>query len=88
MVDGGLLARLLDRDDALSRRLREMATVHIVPHMNPDGAIRGHLRCNAAGANLNREWATPTIERSPLGVLDPQGHGCLRRRLLSRCARR
>ena len=51
----GFLARLLDRDDALSRRLREIATFHIVPHMNPDGAIRGHLRCNAAGANLNRE---------------------------------
>ena len=33
--------------------------------MNPDGAIRGHLRCNAAGANLNREWAEPSVERSP-----------------------
>ena len=24
--------------------------------MNPDGSRRGHLRTNAAGANLNREW--------------------------------
>ena len=61
----GFLARLLDRDDALARRLLDAVTVHVVPHMNPDGAIRGHLRCNAAGANLNREWAAPTIERSP-----------------------
>lgn len=61
----GFLGRLLDSNDAISRHLRSMATLHIVPHMNPDGATRGHLRCNAAGANLNREWAEPTIERSP-----------------------
>jgi len=74
----GFLARLLDPADAISRRLRERATVHVVPHMNPDGAIRGHLRCNAAGANLNREWETPTIERSPevhwtLAAMDVSG---------------
>ena len=61
----GFLARLLDPSDALARRLRDMVTMHVVPHMNPDGAIRGHLRCNAAGANLNREWAEPSVERSP-----------------------
>ncbi|MEO6291887.1 MAG: carboxypeptidase family protein, partial [Burkholderiaceae bacterium] len=32
---------------------------------NPDGALRGNLRTNAAGANLNREWQSPTLERSP-----------------------
>lgn len=26
---------------------------------------RGHLRTNACGANLNREWSHPTAERSP-----------------------
>lgn len=26
---------------------------------------RGHLRTNACGANLNREWAHPTAHRSP-----------------------
>jgi len=74
----GFLARLLDPDEAVSRRLLELVTVHTVPHMNPDGAIRGHLRCNAAGANLNREWDTPTIERSPevhwtLAAMDRSG---------------
>ena len=74
----GFLARLTNPSDALSRRLREVATIHVVPHMNPDGAIRGHLRCNAAGANLNREWATPTLERSPevyvtLAAMDQSG---------------
>ncbi|MFQ3595559.1 MAG: carboxypeptidase family protein, partial [Sphingomonadaceae bacterium] len=38
---------------------------HVVPNMNPDGSRRGYLRTNAAGANLNREWANPTAERSP-----------------------
>ena len=41
------------------------ATVHVVPNMNPDGTRRGHLRTNAAGVNLNREWHAPSRERSP-----------------------
>ena len=41
------------------------ASVHIVPNMNPDGTRRGHLRTNAAGVNLNREWHTPSPDRSP-----------------------
>ncbi|MCK6506757.1 M14-type cytosolic carboxypeptidase [Myxococcota bacterium] len=61
----GFLGRLLDPDDALARQVRAAATVHVVPHMNPDGATRGHLRTNAAGANLNREWQEPTAARSP-----------------------
>ena len=41
------------------------ATVHVVPNMNPDGSRRGHLRTNAIGVNLNREWDAPSLERSP-----------------------
>lgn len=68
----GLLERLLDPEDALARALRSRLTFHIVPNMNPDGSVRGHLRCNAVGANLNREWHAPTAERSPevLNVLN------------------
>jgi murein tripeptide amidase MpaA len=33
--------------------------------MNPDGSVRGNLRTNASGANLNREWLAPSLERSP-----------------------
>ena len=61
----GLLDRLLDQNDALAAQLRDKATFYLVPNMNPDGSVRGHLRCNACGANLNREWETPTLERSP-----------------------
>ncbi|NBU12374.1 MAG: hypothetical protein EBT40_02960, partial [Betaproteobacteria bacterium] len=50
----GLLEALLG-DSPAAVAVRERATVHVVPNMNPDGSVRGHLRCNAAGANLNRE---------------------------------
>lgn len=61
----GLLARLLDEADPVARKLRKIARFHIVPNMNPDGSFRGHLRTNAAGVNLNREWAGPSLENSP-----------------------
>ncbi|HZG46130.1 MAG TPA: M14-type cytosolic carboxypeptidase, partial [Allosphingosinicella sp.] len=61
----GALEKLLDRADPVSRRLRQRATFHLVPNMNPDGTRRGHLRTNAAGVNLNREWHEPSAERSP-----------------------
>ena len=61
----GLIERLLDRADPVARRLAEGAVVHIVPNMNPDGAVLGNLRTNAAGANLNREWMSPSMETSP-----------------------
>jgi murein tripeptide amidase MpaA len=61
----GALERLLDDGDPVARRLLDAATFHIVPNMNPDGSRRGHLRTNAAGTNLNREWHEPTAERSP-----------------------
>lgn len=61
----GALERLCDPADPVARRLRQKARFHIVPNMNPDGSRRGHLRTNAAGVNLNREWHAPTAERSP-----------------------
>ena len=86
----GLLHRLLGLRqpggavDGLARRLLSQFTFHIVPNMNPDGAVRGHLRTNACGANLNREWCTtgeyeaPTLARSPevlhaLAAMDATG---------------
>ncbi len=61
----GLLYRLLDEEDGLSRKLLNDAVFYIIPNMNPDGAARGHLRTNAVGTNLNREWAAPSAEKSP-----------------------
>ena len=61
----GFLARLLDEADPIARALLAKACFHVVPNMNPDGSRRGHLRTNAAGANLNREWRDASLERSP-----------------------
>jgi murein tripeptide amidase MpaA len=74
----GALEKLLDGADPVARRLREKASFHIVPNMNPDGSRRGHLRTNAAGINLNREWHSPSLEKSPevfhvLAAMDKSG---------------
>ncbi|MFB1028072.1 MAG: M14-type cytosolic carboxypeptidase [Thauera sp.] len=61
----GLLERVLDNADPVARKVREHAVLHIVPNMNPDGAVRGNLRTNAAGRNLNREWREPDPAASP-----------------------
>lgn len=65
----GALERLCDQEDSVARLLRQKATLHLVPNMNPDGSRRGHLRTNAVGVNLNREWHEPTMARSPEVVL-------------------
>ena len=56
----GLITRLLNPKDNLVKELLTKAVFYLIPNMNPDGSIRGHLRTNAKGINLNREWQTPT----------------------------
>lgn len=64
LVEGTLNA-LLDLANPTARAILDEAVLYVVPNMNPDGSVRGNLRTNAAGANLNREWMTPSIETSP-----------------------
>jgi len=61
----GALDKLTDPDDPVARVLRRDCTFRVVPNMNPDGSRRGHLRTNALGVNLNREWHAPSAEKSP-----------------------
>ena len=61
----GALDMLTDPADPHARKLRQLCRFHVVPNCNPDGSRRGHLRTNAAGVNLNREWHDPSAERSP-----------------------
>lgn len=54
------------------------AVFYIVPNANPDGTFRGHLRTNASGANLNREWQAPSLQRSPeVGVAHSRAARCM-----------
>jgi murein tripeptide amidase MpaA len=61
----GAIDLLTDPASPHGRVLRQTCRFHLIPNMNPDGSFRGHLRTNAIGVNLNREWHVPTAERSP-----------------------
>lgn len=61
----GFVERLLDEADGSANALLDKAVVYAVPNINPDGSRRGHLRTNAVGTNLNREWAEPSLAKSP-----------------------
>ncbi|MCQ8186606.1 M14 family metallopeptidase [Parvularcula maris] len=74
----GFCEALLDPDNNMAQSLLREASVYVVPMMNPDGVARGHLRTNAAGTDLNRAWAEPSMEASPevalvLGKMDETG---------------
>lgn len=61
----GFINRLLDENDSVSRKILQKAVFYLVPNINVDGSILGNLRVNAAGKNLNREWANPSQDNSP-----------------------
>jgi murein tripeptide amidase MpaA len=61
----GMLDRLLDPSEPVATALLDKAVLYVVPNMNPDGTVGGWNRGNAVGANLNREWVSPSKERSP-----------------------
>jgi murein tripeptide amidase MpaA len=61
----GCIERLLDENNPASKILLEKCNLFLVPNMNPDGSRRGHLRTNAVGRNLNREWADADLKNSP-----------------------
>ena len=61
----GFLDHLLEEDDPVPRKILEKAVIYIVPYLNIDGGIRGNIRTNARGIDLNREWENPSKEMSP-----------------------
>ena len=61
----GALEALCDPADPVARVLRRECRLYVVPNCNPDGSYRGHLRTNAIGINLNREWDKASAEKSP-----------------------
>ncbi|KAJ9529980.1 hypothetical protein QJQ45_023235 [Haematococcus lacustris] len=74
----GLLQRLTDCSDPVAHALLTGCVFYTIPNMCPDGSVRGHLRTNAAGANLNRHWAGPDPQLVPevhatLAAMDQSG---------------
>lgn len=61
----GFVNRLLDTEDPASLLLLQKAVVYMIPNVNIDGSIMGHIRGNSLGIDLNREWGKPSIEKSP-----------------------
>jgi murein tripeptide amidase MpaA len=55
----GFIGRLCEAD-ADAKELLGKARVFLVPRMNPDGCALGNHRSNAAGIDLNRQWASPS----------------------------
>ena len=51
--------------ESFAEPLLDHAQIYLVPNMNPDGSFAGHLRCNAAGVDLNRAWMAPNETSSP-----------------------
>jgi murein tripeptide amidase MpaA len=56
-IDG--FVRRLCRRDSTAQKLLDAASILVVPRMNPDGCALGNHRSNAAGIDLNRQWADP-----------------------------
>jgi hypothetical protein len=54
----GLIARLLQDNEAARRRLQKYC-VYILPMANKDGVAHGRTRFNLDGKDLNRDWDRP-----------------------------
>ncbi len=61
----GVIHRLMEEADPVSKKLLSEYVFLLIPNMNPDGSFNGNLRTNFLGVNLNREWLKPSIEKSP-----------------------
>ena len=61
----GAIRKMLNDQDSLTQKILQSCDLYLIPNMNPDGSRRGHLRTNAAGRNLNREWESPSMESAP-----------------------
>jgi murein tripeptide amidase MpaA len=55
----GLIEYLISSDPG-AKLLRDRFVFKIVPVLNPDGVVVGNYRCSLSGADLNRQWISPS----------------------------
>lgn len=46
--------------DSRAKKLRSSFVFYVIPMLNPDGVIFGNYRCSVTGADLNRNWISPS----------------------------
>lgn len=61
----GMLDVLTRKDDPRSQELRRRFVFVVIPHLNPDGVVRGHWRMDTRGVNLNRCYVEPQLDAEP-----------------------
>ena len=61
----GVVEFLLRVDDPRAAAARDAYVFNIIPCLNPDGAFRGHYRCDTLGQNLNRCYDAPDAAKQP-----------------------
>jgi hypothetical protein len=61
----GVVEFLLRVDDPRAAAARDAYAFKIIPCLNPDGAFRGHYRCDTLGQNLNRCYDAPDVAKQP-----------------------
>ena len=61
LVEGLLRALLSQRNATTVQRLLNIAEVHVVPMLNPDGVVVGNSRVSLGGVDMNRRWGAQVL---------------------------
>lgn len=61
----GVIDFLIEKDNPVSKSLRNLYIFKIVPMLNPDGVINGNFRNDLLGKDLNRMWMDPRENTCP-----------------------
>ena len=64
-VLNGFLEFILSTDDPRAVALRDCFVFKIIPMLCPDGVVRGHMRSDSRGENLNRVYHDPAPDLHP-----------------------